>query len=392
MVVLGGGADEVGAAGGECTPLAAATTPAMDRLAAQGRVGLVRTIPHGMAPGGDIGLISLLGFDPQEHFTGRGPIEAVGRGITPARDEVAFCSNLVTIVDGVMADHAGGGIRSLEAEALVRSVNDACRDMGVRLVAGQGYRHIAFVRGMDTLDAVCTPPHDILGEQANDYRPRGGGSKRLIEYLERADAVLAGHEINQVRRDLGETPATALWLWGQGVTPILPRFRHQYGIRGALVCDSEFGIGLAKLLGMTPIPLGAEFGTEPALYEAAGRLASTALTDHDVVIVHLETPGKASLAADALAKRSSLERIDARIVSPLAARLAEEDSWRILVSADHMLSTRRRMSDAAPVPFVMAGTGVAAVVGAPNFCEETAGRGDLRIDRGCELMEYFLRL
>src|SRR5262245_51033973 len=125
MVVLGGGADEGGAPGSECTPMAAATTPAMDRLAADGRVGLVRTIPKALAPGGDAGLISLLGFDPAKHFTGRGPIEAVGRGITPARNEVAFCCNLVTIVDGVMADHSGGGIRTLEAEALLRSINDA---------------------------------------------------------------------------------------------------------------------------------------------------------------------------------------------------------------------------------------------------------------------------
>lgn len=392
MVVLGGGADEIGAPGEECSPLAAATTPAMDRLATEGRVGLVRTIPHGLAPGSDIGLISLLGFDPVKHFTGRGPMEAVGRNITPARGEVAFCCNLVTVVDGIMTDHAGGGIRTLEAESLLRAVNDACRDCGVRIVAGEGHRHIALVRDLETLDAVCTPPHDILGEPADEYRPHGGGSRRLVDYLDRANAVLAEHEVNKVRRDLGETPASALWLWGQGVTPIFPRFRHQYGIRGALVCDSEFGIGLAKLLGMTPIPLDIGLGAGPSEYERAGGSAIAALVDHDLVVIHLETPGMASLASDALAKRTALERIDARIVAPLAAHLAQEDRWRLLVAADHTLSTRRRTADAAPVPFVMSGTGVAAVVGAPNWCEETAARSDLRIERGFELMEYFLRL
>lgn len=392
MVVLGGGADEVGAMSGESTPLSAATTPAMDQLAISGRVGLVRTIPAGMAPGGDVGLISLLGFDPEKHFTGRGPMEAVGRNITPGRDEVAFCCNLVTLADGVMADYAGGGIRTLEAANLLRSVNDACRDLRVRIIAGEGYRHIALVRDMETLDAVCTPPQDILGEAVEDYRPRGGGSKRLCEFLDRANAILSKHEINQVRRDLGETPASGLWVWGQGVTPIFPRFRHQYGIRAALVCDSEFGVGLAKLLGMTPIPVAKASDGYLGEYEAAGREAIAALDEHDLVVVHLESLVRAGMTGDAIVRRTALERIDAQVVAPLATHLASEDRWRLLVTADHTLSTRRSMADVAPVPFVMAGTGVATVVGAPNFCEETAARGDLQIERGCELMEYFLRL
>ncbi len=392
MVVLGGGADEVGGMSGESTPLSAATTPAMDQLATSGRVGRVRTIPAGMAPGGDVGLISLLGVDPAHHFTGRGPIKAVGRNITPARDEVAFCCNLVTIADGVMADYAGGGIRTLEAASLVRSVNDACRDLGVRIVAGEGHRHIALVRDMETLDAVCTPPQDILGEAVEDYRPRGGGSKRLCEFLDRANAILSRHEINQVRRDLGETPASGLWLWGQGVTPIFPRFRHQYGIRAALVCDSDFGVGLAKLLGMTPITVATGIDGTLSEFESAGRAAIAALEHHDLVVVHIEALVRAGLSGDVIAKRTGLERIDAKVVAPLAAHLASEDRWRLLVTADHTFSTRRSMADASPVPFVMAGTGVATVVGAPNFCEETAARSDLQIERGCELMEYFLRL
>lgn len=392
MVVLGGGADEIGAPGEECSPLAAATTPAMDQLAASGRVGLVRAIPPGMAPGGDIGLISLLGFDPQKHFTGRGPIEAVGRGITPARNEIAFCCDLVTIADGVLVDHAAGGVRTHEAAALLTSVNDACRVSGIRIVAGQGHRHIALVRDMEALDAVCTPPHDILGEPAEDYLPRGGGSKRLREFLHQANAILAAHEINQVRRDLGETPASAIWLWGQGVTPILPRFRHQYGMRGALISDSEFGVGLAKLLGMTPTFIAMDDAADATEYGRFGLAASSALMEHELVVIHLDTPGRASLAGDGLAKRTCIERIDTKLVAPLVAQLAGEDRWRMLVTADHTLSTRRRMADVAPVPFVMAGTGVATVVGAPNFCEETAARSDLRIERGFELMEYFLRL
>lgn len=392
MVVLGGGSDEIGADPHERTPLAAADTPTLDRLSAAGRVGRVRTIPEGIAPGGDVGLISLLGYDPTMYFTGRGPIEAVGRGVALARDEVAFCCNLVTIVDGVLIDHTGGGVRTHEAAALLQSVNDACRDADVRVVTGHGYQHLALVRGLDMLDAACTAPQDILGEPAVDYRPRGGGAKRLIEYMQRADDILSRHEVNQVRRDLGETPASALWLWGQGMTPIPPRFRQKHGIRAAMVCDSDFGIGLAKLLGMTPMPMTVGYAAGVAAYQDAGRLAAAALADHDLVVVHLEAPGDASHAGDALAKRTAIERIDAYVVRPLVEQLQGDDRWRILVTADHTVSTHRRTADASATPFVMAGTGVAGVVGAPAFTEEIAANGDLRIERGCELMEYFLRL
>ena len=392
MVVLGGGADELGLPDGERTPLAAATTTAMDQLAATGRVGLVRTIPEGMAPGSDVGLISLLGYDAAEQFTGRGPIEAVGRSVSMARDEVAFCCNLVTIADGELVDHTGGDIRTHEAIELLRAVSDARIDPDIRIEVGHGHQHLALVRGAEVLDAACTAPHDILDEPAEDYRPRGGGAKRLIEFMRRADAILTTHDVNVVRRDLGETPASGLWLWGQGVTPILQRFRQKYGLRAALICDSDYGVGLAKLLGMTAMPMTVGYDEGAAAYEATGRLAVRAVDEHELTIVHMESPAVASHAGDPMSKRTALERIDAHVVRPLLARLETDDRWRVLVAADHAISTPRRTAVASPAPFVLAGTGVAAVVGAPSFHEAVAQLSDLRIDRGCELMEYFLRM
>jgi len=392
MVVLGGGADDFDPNAGERTPLATASTPTLDRLAAEGRVGLVRTIPEGLAPGGDVGLVSLMGYDPGAYFTGRGPIEAAGRGVSLGRDEVAFCCHLVTVVDGILVDHTGGAIRTHEAAALLQRVDDVSRDTGIRIHLGHGYQHLAVVRGMDMLDAACTAPQDILGEAAEDYRPRGGGAKRLTDFMRRADAILASHEVNQVRRDLGETPATALWLWGQGVMPILPRFRQQYGLRAAMVCDSDFGVGLAKLLGMTPMPMTVGYDAGTAAYENAAGLAVAAADEHELVVVHFESPCEAGHAGDALAKRTAIERIDVHVVRRLLEHVQGFDQWRLLVAADHAVSTAQKTSSAVSVPFVMAGTGVAAVVGAPGFDESIAAASDLHIERGSELMEYFLRL
>lgn len=392
IVIPSGAADEPIADLGRRTPLETATLHTAASLAAQGRVGRIRTIPSGLAPGGDVGLISLLGYDPETHFTGRAPIEAVARNISIGRDEVAFRCNLVTLAEETLVDATAGRIRTAEAEPILGALNAALADEGVRFIAGRSYRHLAVVRDSETLDAVCTPPHDIVGEAASDYRPRGGGAKRLNRILDRAGAIVAAHDINLVRRDLGETPATAIWLWGQGVLPILPRFRQQYGLRAALIGGVDLTVGLAKLLGMNPIDVPGATGGLDTDYAAKGRAAVEALEEHDLVVVYVEAPAEAAHAGDALAKVAALERIDAHIVAPILDKLTQFDRWRLLIAADHAVSTPRRASTAEPVPFVMAGEGVARLFDAGGFTERAAEAGDLHIERGHELMEYFLRM
>ena len=70
------------------TVLEAARTPTIDRLLLKGRMGMVRTIPSGMEPGSDVANMSLLGYDPLQYHTGRGPLEAASMGIHLHPDEV----------------------------------------------------------------------------------------------------------------------------------------------------------------------------------------------------------------------------------------------------------------------------------------------------------------
>ena len=69
IVLLGDGmADRPLMELGGRTPLQAAFTPNMDKLASGGICGMVNTIPKGFEPGSDVDNMSILGYYPVEYF------------------------------------------------------------------------------------------------------------------------------------------------------------------------------------------------------------------------------------------------------------------------------------------------------------------------------------
>jgi 2,3-bisphosphoglycerate-independent phosphoglycerate mutase len=97
---------------GERTPLEVASTPNMDFIAQHGRLGRIRTIPQDLSPASDVANISILGYDPQHYYTGRGPLEAANLGIELEEDDVAFRCNLITISGDTLVDYSAGHISS----------------------------------------------------------------------------------------------------------------------------------------------------------------------------------------------------------------------------------------------------------------------------------------
>ncbi|KPK86486.1 MAG: phosphoglycerate mutase [Phycisphaerae bacterium SM23_33] len=372
------------------TPLAAANLPNMNRLSGMGKLGMVRTVPPGMDPGSDVAMLSVLGYDPRQYYTGRAPLEAAARGLEIGPEEWVFRCNFVTITDGIMDDHSAGHITTEEATALIAELNRLLAGDRIRFHPGISYRHLMTVAGR--VDIATTPPHDILGQPVAAHMPRGPGSEILATLIQRSESILGGHEINQVRRDLGENPATHIWLWGGGRSPRLPSFAERFGIRGSAITAVDLVRGLAKLIGWDCIEVPGATGFLDTNYAGKGSAAVEALGDHDLVCVHIEAPDEASHQADAVGKVRALEQIDRHIVGPLLAHLqGGSDDWRLLLLPDHPTPCTRRTHTAEAVPFAIAGTRVASVVKEP-FTEEAAGKTDLKIDRGWELMEFFLKV
>ena len=372
------------------TPLGAADLPNMDRIAAAGRCGTVCNIPARMPCGSDVAILSVLGYNPRTYYTGRAPLEAAAQGLQIAPDEWVFRCNLVTLADGKMEDYSAGHIRNEEAHKLIAVLNEqlVARDEGIRFHPGLGYRHLMTFQGHCRVKT--TPPHDILGQDVAGYLPTGRGSKRLRLLMAESRKILAAHDINTVRADLGENPANAIWLWGHGKTPKLEAFVKRFGLHGAAITAVDLVRGLAKLIGWDLIEVPGATGYFDTDYEGKGAAAVEALNHYDIVCVHVEAPDEAGHNADPDAKVEAIEQIDRHIVGPVLQRLElEGDEWRILVLPDHPTPCIVRTHTPDPVPFAIAGKDMQGVLDEP-FTEKTAGAADLHIARGCDLMEFFL--
>jgi 2,3-bisphosphoglycerate-independent phosphoglycerate mutase len=370
------------------TPLEAADIPNMDWIASHGKSGTVRTVPKDMPPGSDVAILSVLGYDPRQYYTGRAPLEAAAQDLKVAPDEWIFRCNLVTIVDEAMEDYAAGHIKSEEAAALIAELNRQLGGPHVHFYPGVGYRHLMTFKG--DCNVVTTPPHDITGKPIAGHLPTGSGADLLRTLTQRSWAILEGHEVNSVRRDLGENPANSIWLWGQGKMPELPSFIERFGVKGAAITAVDLVRGLAKLIGWECVPVSGATGYLDTNYAGKGQAAVEALNRFDLVVVHVEATDEAGHAANAAGKVQALTQIDKHIVGPVLERLkAEGDQWRILVLPDHPTPCSLRTHTAEPVPFAIAGRRIAAVVQEP-FNESNARAGDLHVTRGHELMEFFL--
>lgn len=389
IIVPDGAADEPMAQFDDKTPLEAAQTPNMDRISREGRQGLVRTVPEGMEPGSDVAQMSLLGYDPLRHYRGRAPIEAAAREIKLTPEDWVFRCNLVTLADGKMADHSAGHISSEEAGSLIDELRTRIDDTHLSLHAGVNYRHLLVFSGME-FDVRTYPPHDHIGTAVEKLLPRGKGADQLIDLMNLSQQVFADHDVNKVRRDLGENQVSSIWLWGQGKQAHLESFRKRFSVTGAAITAVDLVRGLAKLVGFDLIDVPGATGFVDTDYAGKGAAAVAALRDYDLVFVHIEAPDEASHISNVDLKKKAIEQIDEHIVGPVLDALKQHESWRILVLPDHPTLVRDGAHSSAPVPFAMAGTGVTGILNT-NFGETNAAQSGFRIEKGHELMEYFLR-
>ena len=371
------------------TILQAAEIPNTDKISIDGKQGIVQTIPPDMTPGSDVAQMSLLGYDPLQYYPGRAPIEAVAQGIKLAPDEWVFRCNLVTMADGRMADHSAGHISTEEAAKLIRELEGVLSGVNVRLYPGVSYRNLCVIGGVK-FDVETQPPHDIIGQKVSKNLPRGKNADVLGDMMARSQQLFENHEINRVRRDLGENPVSGVWLWGQGQAAYLESFNKRFGLKGAAITAVDLVRGLARLIGFDVIDVVGATGYYDTNYAGKAKAAIKALGDHDLVFVHVEAPDEAGHSGNAELKKRAVEKIDKHIVGPVHEALQEYESWRILVMPDHPTPVETRAHTDDPVPFAMAGTGVNGILHRA-FSEENAYESGFRVDNGFEMMEYFIK-
>ena len=389
IIIPDGAADEPIEQFDDKTPLEAALTPNMDKISTLGRQGLIQTVPEKMEPGSDVAQMSLLGYDPRRYYTGRAPIEAVARNVKLSLQDWVFRCNLVTIADGKMADHSAGHISTAEGGSLIEELNSQLGAEQIRFHTGVSYRHLLVCKGMD-FDVKTYPPHDHIGTAMDRLLPRGKGADFLIDLMARSQRIFMDHDVNRVRKDLGENQVSSIWLWGQGKRAQMERFEKKYGIRGAAITAVDLVKGLAKLIGFDLINVPGATGFIDTNYRGKASAAIEALGEYDIVFVHVEAPDEAAHSGNAEMKKKAIELIDEHVVGPVFESLQKYESWRILVMPDHPTLIRTCAHSSEAVPFAMAGDNISGILHT-TFGESNAARSGFRIENGYELMEYFLR-
>jgi 2,3-bisphosphoglycerate-independent phosphoglycerate mutase len=379
------------------TPLQSASTPNMDRLARAGIIGKIRTIPAGFHPGSDIANLNILGYNPQEFYSGRAPLEAASMGIGMKEDDVAYRCNLVTLkynkdkTKAVMDDYSSGHISTVEAKELVLEINRTVGSQEIRFFPGVSYRHIMLWSKGET-NIECTPPHDITGKEISDYLPVGNGEDILRDLMLKSAGILENHPVNKERMKRGDMPANSIWLWGQGKKLSLPTFRQKYSLNGALVSAVDLMRGIGVSAGLEILDVPGITGYLDTNYEGKAEGALKALERVDIAYIHVEAPDEAGHSGKYEDKIRAIEDFDARVVGNVMKGIVAFDEYRILILPDHATPIEVKTHSDEPVPFLIYDSRRKRENLHASFDESILERDNILVfEEGYKLMDYFVR-
>lgn len=375
------------------TPLQKAFTPHMDKLACEGIIGKVRTIPRGFYPGSDVANMSVLGYNPVKFYSGRAPLEAASIGVNLKDDDVAYRCNLVTLrySNGktFMEDYSGGHITTEEARQLLSEINTKLGTEEISFYAGVGYRHLMVWSG-GPVDIECTPPHDITGKDIADYLPTGNGENVLRSLMLRSTHILEKHSVNKERLRKGKNPANSIWLWGHGKRPRIPLFREKYPVSGALVSAVDLIKGLGIYAGFEILDVPGITGYLEDNYIGMVEASLSALEKVDLVYIHVEAPDEAGHSGNYKDKIKAIEDLDSLVLGAVIKGLKEFKEYRILLMPDHATPTEIRTHTAEPVPFVIFDSRL-KIKNKATFDETLLKKeGIINLEKGHKLMDYFI--
>jgi 2,3-bisphosphoglycerate-independent phosphoglycerate mutase len=397
VVLLGDGmADYPTKMLGGKTPLQCALTPYIDQIAAEGTLGRVDTIPAGFTPGSDVATLSVLGYDPRETYTGRGPLEAVSMGISLGQNDIAYRCNLLTIGEkdsenAFMDDFTAGHISTEESREIIFDLNKALGSSPYQFFPGVGYRHLFVWRDAPS-SPETTAPHDITGKTIASYLPRGDSAQEINSIMQRAGEILINHPVNAQRQKADKKQANSIWLWGQGKKPQIVPLTQKYSLQGGMISAVDLLKGIGIIAGLKVFPVKGATGYIDTNYEGKAKMALDLLNFMDFVFVHLEAPDEMGHEGNAAGKIQAIELFDEKIVGPILNKIGSFGDYRLLVLSDHPtpLDLKTHVSDPSPFAVLSSRKEENKAAGL-SFNEINAKESSILISPGHLLMEKFIK-
>lgn len=398
IIILGDGmADEPIPELGDKTPMEVANTPTMDWLASHGRVGRLKTVPVGYHPGSEVANMSVLGYDLDKTFEGRGSLEAASIGVPLLDGEMAMRCNLICIENGIIKNHSAGHISNEEAAELIDFLNEQLADDNIRFYQGVSYRHLLKVKHGDKR-IHCTPPHDVPGTPFRDVliRPEAAEAQATADLLNglilRSQELLENHPVNIKRKAEGKDAANSIWPWSPGYRPRMQTLMERFGIdSGVVISAVDLIRGIGVYAGLKPILVEGATGLWNTNYEGKVAAAIAALKDNDFVFLHIEASDEAGHEGDYNLKIKTIENLDSRVCKPILEAVQQmNEPIAIAVLPDHPTPCRIRTHTGEPVPFLIYRPGDHAD-SVERFSEHSAQQGSYGLLEGEQFINEFLK-
>ena len=369
IIILGDGmADHPVERLGGKTLLQYADTPYMDLLARKGKTGRLMTIPDGFHPGSEVANTSILGYDLNKVYEGRGPLEAASIGYNMSPEDLALRCNLITLSDGIIKNHHGGHLTTEEGTTLIKYLNEKLGNEYIQFIPGIQYRHLLIIKG-GSKHIICAPPHDhpneawrpLLIKAENENKEDGRLSPQetanlLNELIIKSQELLTAHPFNLQRKDKQNDIANSIWPWGGGYRPQMRTLSEMFPQihSGSVISAVDLIRGIGYYAGLEIIKVKGATGLANTNYEGKVEAALKQLREKDFVFLHIEASDEAGHDGDLQLKLQTIENLDHRAVEPIYNEIKKWDEpVCIAVLPDHPTPVEIRTHVKEPVPFLI---------------------------------------
>lgn len=352
------------------TLLQYADTPYMDLLAKQGQTGRLMTIPDGFHPGSEVANTAILGYDLNQVYEGRGPLEAASIGYEMQPEDLALRCNIITLQQDIILTHNGGHLNTEDGDMLIKYLNEKLGNEQIHFITGIQYRHLLIIKN-GSKHIACAPPHDHPNEpwrpllvKAEDgwEEPESGrmSPQETADLLNRlileSQRLLNAHPFNQKRIAKGERPANSIWPWGGGYRPSMRTLMEMFPAIhcGSVISAVDLIRGIGHYAGLEIIKVKGATGMADTNYEGKAEAALKELKDKDFVFLHIEASDEAGHDGNLELKLQTIESLDQRIVKPIYKTVSQwQEPVCIAVLPDHPTPVEIQTHVKEPVPFLI---------------------------------------
>ena len=396
------------------TPLEAANTPTIDKLAKNGSMGEVISVGKGIAPESDIAVFNMLGYKfSHTDYAGRGVIEAIGVGVDFKDGDLALRGNYATLdKENIIIDRrAGRHIEKEDADSIAKEIENKIKfsypNTSAVVAPTIGHRVTVRIRSEGkTLSNKITntdPAYSNVGgmgvaKAVGDYlkiekclpleedENAKFTSNLVNEFTEQSINIMRQSETNKKRNERKKKELSCILLRDAGnkYPDVIP-INEKYSMNFSCIVDMPVELGISEVLNMKAFEAGGLTD-----YEEKAKVAAKAMETQNAIYVHLKGPDEFGHDGDALGKTKNIEEIDQRFFKTLLEHI-DPNKVAIIISADHSTPCINKGHSDDPVPVLVSGNFIENDK-TVRMTESEAKKGKIGLIAGAQVITTALEL